>query len=72
GSAVQLGFLAQDVLRVFPELVHQQGDGGAYMAVNYPGFAPILVDAVNEQSRRIEDLQADVAALKLVVGAQRE
>lgn len=68
-----LGFFAQDVLSRFPELVtstEQDGGEGVHM-VNYAGFAPITVKAIQEQqalieaqAQRIEALEARLQALE--------
>lgn len=49
------GFLAQNVKEVFPELVHTDNNG--YMAVDYIGLIPILVQSINE-------LRAELAEVK--------
>ncbi len=49
------GFLAQNVMEVFPQLVHT--DEAGYMYVDYIGLIPILVQSINE-------LQAKLAALE--------
>ena len=41
-----VGFIAQDVQQVAPELVKQRPDG--MLAVNYTGFVPLLAGAVKE------------------------
>ena len=46
GSPTHSGFIAQDVLKVFPDLVSQQVDG--YYTMNYAGLTPYLVKAVQE------------------------
>lgn len=51
-----LGFLAQDVLARFPELVtgtEQDGGEGMYM-VNYAGFSVVAIKAIQEQQAIIE------------------
>ena len=55
--------LAQDVVRVFPELVVPMGPDGL-MAVDYAGLAGVLVGAVNE-------LRAANAALDFPSGRTR-
>ena len=49
------GFLAQDVQKLFPELVHEDRNG--YMSVNYVELIPLLVQAVQELSIQVIDLQ---------------
>ena len=53
----QIGFIAQEVQGVVPELV---SENGGYLGLNYGGFAPILAKAIQEQQGEIEvaDLRA--------------
>jgi hypothetical protein len=48
------GFLAQDVQKVYPELVYEDNEG--YLAVDYQGFIPILYETVKEQQALIDEL----------------
>ena len=57
-----LGFIAQEVKEVFPELVGVSPDG--MFSVEYTGLIAPLVKAIQEQQALITQLQADVAALK--------
>ena len=61
-----IGLIAQDILKYYPELVSQgmrsdsvseKSDEISYFSVNYNGFIPILVNAVNEQQEMIKELQ---------------
>jgi hypothetical protein len=58
----RVGLLAQDVQEVLPEAVSAAADG--YLAVNYEGLVPVLVEAVKAQQRQIQALQQEVNALK--------
>ena len=58
----QIGFIAQEVETVFPELVTTDRDG--YRSVNYIGVVPVLVEAVKTQQSQIDALKAKVAALE--------
>lgn len=49
------GFLAQDVQKLFPELVHEDRNG--YMSVNYVELIPLLVQAVQELSAEVAELK---------------
>lgn len=49
------GLLAQDVQKLFPELVEQ--DGAGYLSVNYVELIPLLIQAVQELSAEVEDLK---------------
>ncbi len=51
----QLGFIAQDIEKIFPELVLTDNDG--YKSVDYVKITPILVKAVQEQQSEIEALK---------------
>jgi hypothetical protein len=57
GNNIQYGFIAQDVEKLIPELVRKEVDSLEFLAINYDGFIPILVEAVKEQQSIIEDLQ---------------
>jgi Chaperone of endosialidase len=58
----QLGFIAQDVERVFPECVTEDATG--FKRVDYISLIPTLVAAVQEQQQQIDALQTEVAMLR--------
>lgn len=64
-EGVQLGLIAQDIQKVFPELVHDDGQG--YLAVNYQGMIPVLLEAVKELKEQNRMLKAEVAGLSQLV-----
>ena len=47
-SPTHTGFIAQDVLGVFPDLVTQEPNG--YYTLNYAGFVPYLVKAIQQMA----------------------
>jgi len=53
-----LGFIAQDLEEVFPELV--QKDEAGYHSVNYDGLIPVLVEAVKEQQDVIDEQEEEM------------
>ena len=57
----KIGLLAQEVVNVFPELVNTSDN---YMSVNYQALVPILISAVNEQTKRNESLKQRIENLK--------
>lgn len=59
-SADQIGLIAQEVKEVFPQLVSEDSKG--YLAVNYQGMIPVLLEAVKEQQKEIEELKTLVKA----------
>ncbi|EQC48153.1 endosialidase chaperone, partial [Bacteriovorax sp. BSW11_IV] len=61
----QIGVIAQDVEKIFPELVDKDAKG--YMSVNYPGLIAPLIQSVKEQDERISELEnshREIASLK--------
>ncbi len=58
----QLGFIAQELKDVLPELVVEETSG--YMAVNYQGVIPVLVEAMKEQQVQIEEKDAAIQNLE--------
>ena len=55
----RIGFLAQEVRAVVPEAVREREDGT--LAVAYAELVPVLVEALQEQDRRIAELEARLA-----------
>jgi hypothetical protein len=49
------GYIAQEVQKVFPNLVSEMDDGK--LGVNYMGFSPLAVQAIKEQQDIIADLE---------------
>jgi len=62
-KGVQLGFIAQEVLPVIPELVRYDEKKG--YAMNYNGVSAVLVEAVKEQQIQIENQQNQINSLIL-------
>lgn len=55
GGDSKIGFLAQDLHQIIPEVVFQPENPEAYWGVNYPDLIPVLVSAIQEQQETIED-----------------
>ena len=51
-TSLHFGFIAQDLQKLFPNLVIE--DQG-FLAVNYVGLIPVLVDAIQEQQKTLEE-----------------
>jgi hypothetical protein len=51
----KIGFLAQEVEKVIPELVATGTDG--YKTVNYIEIVPLLVESIKQQQQQIEELK---------------
>jgi len=58
----QMGFIAQDMQQIFPELVTQ--DKAGTLGIKYIELIPILVKAYQEQQAELESLKARVAKLE--------
>ena len=56
--------IAQDVQAVLPEAVDVKEDEQGTLGLRYTDVVPLLVAAIKEQQAQIEDLKAEVAALK--------
>lgn len=54
----QIGLLAQDVRKTVPQAVVEMPDG--YLAVDYARLVPLLIEAMKEQQKQIEDLKARI------------
>ena len=51
------GFLAQDLEKIFPELVYAPDSINSSYSINYVGMIPVLVEAIKEQQNQIDNLQ---------------
>ena len=65
-----IGFKAQEIQEVFPQLVSTMPDG--YLAVNYAKMAPLLVEAIKEQQVIIADLLVRIKASQAEVTSKDE
>jgi len=61
------GFIAQEVIPLFPELVHEfmypskdTTDKNIYHGLNYAGFGVIAIKAIQEQQKEIESSHAEI------------
>ena len=61
-QGTQFGLIAQDLEKVFPEIVKTEADG--YKSVNYNGMIPVLLEAIKEQQREIDELRAAMAEMQ--------
>ena len=58
----KIGVLAQDIQKVFPELVTT--DDKDMLAVNYQGLVPVLINALKEQDGKMKEQQSEIDELK--------
>ena len=66
-SSLRFGFIAQEVKEIYPELVKTDSDG--YMSVDYIGFIPLLVDAVNGLQAKVDEQEAIIEQLTTELNA---
>jgi len=66
-SGTQIGFIAQAVKPLFPELVTTDNNG--YEGISYEKFVPVLAESIKEMQSEINDLQSQNAALQSQVKA---
>jgi hypothetical protein len=59
----QIGFLAQEVNEVVPELVTYAEDVDQY-GVNYGNATALLVEAVKDLTQQVKDLKAEIEEMK--------
>ena len=52
-----IGVIAQDIEEILPELVHQSDH---IKTVNYNGLIGVLIEAIKEQQRQIEELKKQI------------
>ena len=57
-----IGFIAQEVAKVVPEVVTETGNEG-YFAMDYARLTAVLVEGMKEQQKQIEDLKNVVVKL---------
>lgn len=60
GTKRQIGFIAQDMEKVIPEVV---SDGSEYKSLNYQYLTALLAEAMKDQQKQIEELKLQNANL---------
>lgn len=58
----KFGLIAQEVREKFPDLVFEDSEG--YLSISYNDFIPILLEAIKEQEKRINELESMLLELK--------
>jgi len=61
-STLQIGLIAQEVEKIYPELVKTNADG--YKTIDYSRLTPILIEAIKEQQKIIEKQQKTISSLE--------
>jgi hypothetical protein len=66
----QVGFIAQDVEKIFPELVSTDEDG--FKGLQYSRFAPILVESLKQLTKEVRDLQKEKDDMKRLINSMEQ
>ena len=61
----KIGLLAQEVQKVFPELVSEDKNG--MLAVNYQALVPVLINALKEQEGNYKELEKELSELETLI-----
>jgi hypothetical protein len=64
GTQDELGFIAQEVEKVVPEVVSKDKSKEEYRSVKYDKVVALLVEAIKEQQKQINDLKTQLKRLK--------
>ncbi len=66
----QIGLVAQDVERIFPDLVRTDDNG--YKAVSYEKLPVLLLEGIKEQQKQLEAAKTENSELKAELQALKE
>lgn len=61
GGKHDLGFIAEDVGKVMPEVVAWEADGEQAKGINYDHLVALTVEGIKEQQKQIQSLQPENA-----------
>lgn len=67
-KSTKIGFIAQDVMSVVPELVCYDSKQDKY-SVSYANTTALIVEAIKEQQTQIEDQASEIRRLKSLIGS---
>jgi hypothetical protein len=65
-SGDSIGFIAQDLEKVVPEIVFTDEEG--WMSVNYKQMVSLGIGGVQEQKRRVDSIYERINKLKQITG----
>jgi hypothetical protein len=68
-ARTRIGFLAQDIQKVLPELV--QTDDKGVMSIDYIGFIPLIVESIKEMQGTIEEQSQQIETLQNMIGGTK-
>jgi hypothetical protein len=59
----KIGFIAQELIEVFPGAVFYDSTSNLY-SIRYTSLVPVMVEAIKEQQAEIEDLRSQLASIE--------
>jgi hypothetical protein len=68
---LQYGLIAEDVARVYPELVIKDADGQV-QTIRYQELTPMLLNEVQKQAQALQQKDAQIAAQQQEIQAQHQ
>jgi hypothetical protein len=69
GGGHDIGMIGEEVGKVLPEIVVYEKDGSGYTSgMDYSKLTPLLVEAIKEQQKQIENLKTEIETLKTICG----
>ena len=60
-TKTNFGVIAQELQKIYPDLVYEQGDGS--LSVNYIGLIPVMIATMQAQQKKIESLERKINVL---------
>ena len=63
-SLNHIGFIAQDIEKILPQVVSTANDKDKTKSVAYSDIVPVLAEAIKQLSAQIKDLQTEIQTLK--------
>lgn len=62
---IHYGFLAQDLQKIYPDLVYKSGDG--ILGIDYIGLIPIIIDQLKKMKQSIKEQEMHIDSLKKII-----
>lgn len=63
-ETVKIGFIAQDLIKIIPEVVNVGDDKDQTLGVNYADLVPVLTKAIQELNELVESQKNEINSLK--------
>jgi len=63
-NSSDIGFIAEDVGKIMPEIVEWESDGVNAQSMDYTRIIPVVVEAIKDQQKQIDQLQKEIDKIK--------